>query len=71
MAEATYVTFETSVGSFTVELYNAHAPKVSPQTSSESRSTTAHDIRHATTFRSWQNEDTTTASYFTESSPHS
>lgn len=28
-AEASYVTFETSVGSFTVELYNAHAPKVS------------------------------------------
>ncbi|KAK8861551.1 peptidyl-prolyl cis-trans isomerase-like 1 [Kwoniella newhampshirensis] len=27
MAAATYVTFDTSVGSFTVELYNAHAPK--------------------------------------------
>jgi peptidyl-prolyl cis-trans isomerase-like 1 len=27
-AEASYVTFETSVGSFTVELYKAHAPKV-------------------------------------------
>jgi hypothetical protein len=27
-AEATYVSFETSVGSFTVELYNSHAPKV-------------------------------------------
>lgn len=25
----TYVTFDTSVGSFTVELYTAHAPKVS------------------------------------------
>jgi len=28
MAAATYVTFDTSVGPFTVELYNAHAPKV-------------------------------------------
>ena len=29
MAEPTYVSFETSVGPFTVELYTAHAPKVS------------------------------------------
>ncbi|KAK1927524.1 putative cyclophilin-like peptidyl prolyl cis-trans isomerase [Papiliotrema laurentii] len=27
MSEPTYVTFDTSVGSFTVELYTAHAPK--------------------------------------------
>lgn len=28
MSEAEYVTFDTSVGQFTVELYTKHAPKV-------------------------------------------
>ena len=32
MSEPAYVTFDTSVGSFTVELYTAHAPKVSCRT---------------------------------------
>lgn len=34
--EPQYVTFDTSVGTFTVELYTAHAPKVSYQVWTES-----------------------------------
>ncbi len=30
MSDAQYVTLETSVGPFTVELYTKHAPKVRP-----------------------------------------
>lgn len=66
MAEPTYVSFDTSVGPFTVELYTAHAPKVSlpGDDARESRA----QARHARTSQSSLRGVTTMASSFTESS---